>query len=68
MHCDSKVVGVPFMYGKGYEAYGPDFDIFCTITLRCYIVEPIILTGVVIYVAFVILIFLVQWWCEILPK
>ena len=68
MHCDSKIGGIPFIYGNSYEAYGPDFDIFCTISLRYYIVEPIILTDVVIYVAFVISIFLVRWWCEILPR
>lgn len=68
MHCDSKIGGIPFIYGNSYEAYGPDFNIFCTLSLRYYIVEPISLTGVVIYVAFVTLIFLVQWWCEILPR
>jgi len=54
MHCDSKIGGIPFIYGNSYEAYGPDFDIFCTFSLRYYIVELIILTDVVIYVAFVI--------------
>jgi len=67
MHFDSKIGGVPFIYGNSCEAYGPDFDIFCTISLKYYILEPFILTDV-IYVAFVISIFLVQWWCEILPR
>lgn len=61
MHCNSKIGGIPFVYGNSYEACGPDFDIFCTISLRYYTVVPIILTDVVTYVAFVILIFLVQW-------
>jgi hypothetical protein len=68
MHCDRKIAGIPFIHGNSYEAYGPDFDNFCTISLRYYILEPIILTDIVIYVAFVISIFLVHWWYEIMPR